>query len=53
MTASSQPAHTDCVLSLQTQQERDLETIRRVAAKVETMLMTDNNVDQTNPAARQ
>lgn len=47
-------ALTVSVLSLQAQQERDLETIRRVAAKVELMLATDEHIDRapdpTNPA---
>jgi hypothetical protein len=46
MTTSSEPVSTVPVLSLQAQLARDLESIRRVAAKVESMLATAHNADQ-------
>lgn len=47
MSATSD-ADTVPVSSLQAQLQRDLESIRRVAAKVESLLLTDKHNDQTN-----
>lgn len=45
MTTPREPVSTAPVLSLQAQLQRDLESIRRVAAKVETMLATATDAD--------